>query len=99
MTKPDASVTQPHSDKEKRPFFLHTRPAAYAALIFALAIGVCYALAMCRDFDFTIGHFALDSIPFHIAAVLCGIGVFAALIAYFSSGTKILDPLPEPGTL
>lgn len=99
MTKPDASVTQPHSDKEKRPFFLHTRPAAYAALIFALAIGVCYALAMCRDFDFTIGHFALDSVPFHIAAVLCGIGIFAALIAYFSSGTKILDPLPEPGTL
>ena len=97
MTKPDASVTRPQSDKEKRPFFLHTRPAAIAAIVLALILGVCYALAMRFDFDFPIGHFALDSILFHIVIAVCAIGVAASALAYFSSGTKILDPLPESG--
>ncbi|MBR5680620.1 MAG: hypothetical protein IKX19_08185 [Clostridia bacterium] len=99
MTKPDSSAAETAPSEAKRPFFLHTRPAAYAALIFALAIGVCYALAMYRDFDFTIGHFALDSVPFHIAAVVCGIGVLIAAVAYLFSGTMIYDPLPEPTSL
>lgn len=111
MTKPDSSAapteptaptatTEPTATSEaKRPFFLHTRPAAYAALILALAIGVCYALAMRSDFDFTIGHFALDSVPFRIAAVVCGIGILIAAAAYLFSGTMIFDPLPEPSPL
>lgn len=96
MTKPDSPAAQAEA---KRPFFLHTRPAACAALFLALVIAVSYAAAMDRDFDFRIGHFALDSVPFHIAAVVCGIGILIAAAAYFTSGTKIYDPLPEPSPL
>lgn len=68
----------------------------YIALALALVLGVCYALAMARDFDFRIGHFALDSIPFYIAAVIAGLGVLFTATAYFSAGMKIYDPIPEP---
>ena len=96
QTSPSPRETSPAENSAKRPFFLHTKTGVYIALALALVLGVCYALAMARDFDFRIGHFALDSIPFYIAAVIAGLGVLFTAAAYFSAGMKIYDPIPEP---
>ena len=68
--------------------------------VLGLLLAVLYCLAMSRDFDFSIGHFAADSVPFRAAVILGILGAAVSLLAGVClSGRTAFTGLASPGPL
>ena len=66
--------------------------------VLGLLLAVLYPLAMSRDFEFSIGHFARGSVLFGLVTALSVCGILAAILSSlpFARG-HALSSLPAPG--